>query len=282
MMAPMMPRISDNARQARPLLLVGAGKMGGALLRGWLENESWPGPVVVVDPAPPPLPKGVTHHAEAAALAAGPPPAIAVLAVKPQIIEAALTALRPVLADDTMLVSVAAGTPIAMLERIAGARPVVRVMPNVPASVGRGMSVAAANDRMTAPKRATATRLMESVGRVEWVDDESLIDAVTAVSGSGPAYVFFLAECLAEAGVEAGLDRALAEELARVTVAGAGEMLWRGEMSAGALREMVTSPGGTTAAALDVLRREDALQMLMRRAVMAAKARAEELGRGST
>jgi pyrroline-5-carboxylate reductase len=155
--------------------------------------------------------------------------------------------------------------------------PVVRVMPNTPAAIGRGMSVAVASDGVTGEQKALVTALLEAVGEAGWVDDEALMDAVTAVSGSGPAYVFHLAECLAEAGMAAGLPRELAEKAARATVAGAGELLHRSDLPAATLRENVTSPGGTTAAALEVLRGEDGLPELMKRAVAAATKRSREL-----
>jgi pyrroline-5-carboxylate reductase len=163
------------------------------------------------------------------------------------------------------------------LEAGLGPTAIVRAMPNTPAQIGRGITAAVANPRVTPAAKALVTALLEAVGEVVWVEDEALIDAVTAVSGSGPAYVFLLAECLAEAGVEAGLPPEIAARLARATVAGAGELLNRSELPHYQLRRNVTSPGGTTAAALEVLMGEDGLGPLMRRAVVAATKRSREL-----
>jgi pyrroline-5-carboxylate reductase len=150
-------------------------------------------------------------------------------------------------------------------------------MPNTPAAIGRGITVAVANAAVSAPQKAVADALLRSAGAVEWVTDEALIDAVTAVSGSGPAYVFHLVEALAEAGIAAGLPEGLAQRLARETVSGSGELLHRSTLPPAVLRQNVTSPGGTTAAALEVLMAGDGLAALMTRAVAAAKRRAGEL-----
>jgi pyrroline-5-carboxylate reductase len=267
------------------LLLAGAGNMGHALLAGWLQGGLEPARIVVQDPAPQPHirqeleARGVAVHAEVSALPESP--AVLLLAVKPQLVDEVLPRLGRLVGSGTVVVSIAAGRQI---EGLAAHLPektaVVRAMPNTPASVGRGITVAVANTHATAPQRDACDRLLRAVGEVAWVDDESLIDAVTAVSGSGPAYVFYLAECLAEAGVAAGLAPPLAQRLARVTVAGAGELLHRSVLDAATLRRNVTSPGGTTAAALEVLTAESGgLPDLLRKAVAAAARRSRELAK---
>src|SRR3954471_15766259 len=187
-------------------------------------------------------------------------------------------ALKPFVGPSTLVVSIMAGTPIAALESVCGGM-VVRAMPNTPAAIGRGIAVAVPAAKVSATQRATADALLRAIGSVEWVEDEKLMDAVTAVSGSGPAYVFLLAEELARAGVEAGLPAELAAKLARETVAGSGELLHRSEDSSATLRKNVTSPGGTTAAALEVLMAPDGMQQLMIRAVAAATKRSKELAK---
>jgi pyrroline-5-carboxylate reductase len=174
------------------------------------------------------------------------------------------------------VVSIMAGTPVAVLEAVCGGM-VVRAMPNTPAAIGRGITVAVANARVSPAQRELVHALLSAVGAVEWVSDEALMDAVTALSGSGPAYVFLLAEAMAKAGTAAGLPPALAATLARATVAGAGELLYRSPLEAATLRQNVTSPGGTTAAALDVLMANDAMEPLMTKAIAAATRRSREL-----
>jgi pyrroline-5-carboxylate reductase len=268
-----------------PLWLIGGGNLGGALLSGWIDCNAWPGRKVVIDPRPGEQVTllSETYEVDVAAVPAEAPghaPLIAVAAVKPDVLKPALEAARPCFSDGTAVISVAAGQRLATLAGAAGAdRPLIRAMPNTPSAVGRGMTVCVGNGLVTEDLRAHVDALFGAVGRVAWVEDEALLDAVTAVSGSGPAYVFYLAECLAEAGRAAGLTPDLAEELAVATVGGAGEMLWRGTGPPGRLREAVTSPEGTTAAALDVLIADGGLATLLREAVLRAKARAEELGR---
>ena len=200
------------------------------------------------------------------------------VAVKPQIAPAIMPTVAALVRPDTVVVSIMAGRTIAFL---AGGLPagaaIVRAMPNTPAAIGRGITVAVPNAHVTAAQRQLADLLLAANGVVEWIDDEALMDAVTAVSGSGPAYVFLLAESLARAGMKAGLPAALADRLARATVAGSGELLHRSELPAATLRHNVTSPGGTTAAALDVLMAPDGLDALMERAVAAATRRGREL-----
>ncbi len=265
------------------LLLVGCGKMGGALLRGWLERELEPTKVTVVEPGTGARDEvaalGATVVARLDEIEAGLQPAFVVLAVKPQMMEAVLPDCRRFVAPGVAFLSIAAGTTLATFEAaLGGESAVIRVMPNTPAAVGRGMSVLCANAGVTESQKAIAGALMAAVGEVAWIDDEAMMDAVTGVSGSGPAYVFLMIETLAEAGVEAGLPRELATQLARATVAGAGELARLSEEPAEQLRRNVTSPGGTTAAALEVLMAEDGLPELMKRAVAAAAKRGRELG----
>lgn len=264
---------------AEGLLLVGCGKMGAALLAGWVAAGSAPKPIVVVEPNPAQgaVPAGVTCVASADALPAGFKPAVVVLATKPQVMDDVVPAYRRLAGPGTCFVSIAAGRTLAYFEKILGKTAIVRSMPNTPAMVGRGITVCCANAGVDAAQRQLADRLMAAVGGVGWVDDEALIDAVTAVSGSGPAYAFLLAECMAEAGRQAGLPADLAERLARATVAGAGELLHRSPESAAQLRKNVTSPNGTTHAALQVLMAEDGMQPLLNRAVAAAAKRSREL-----
>jgi pyrroline-5-carboxylate reductase len=253
--------------------------MGGALLQGWLELGLEPARVSVIEPEPGPAIRAFCAERGVALALPDTPPAVLVLAIKPQMLDIAAPPLVALAGDATLVVSILAGKTIAnILERLPRARAVVRAMPNLPAAISHGMTGAVANAAVTPAQRQCADALLSAVGRVEWLDDESLIDAVTAVSGSGPAYVFYLAECLAEAGVQAGLPADMAERLARATVEGAGALLAHmPERSAASLRESVTSPGGTTAAALDVLNGADGLMPLIEKAVLAAKKRAEAL-----
>ena len=260
------------------IALAGAGKMGGAMLAGWLAGGLDANRVVVVEPFPSDdikalAAKGVRLNPKDAGTAD-----TLVVAVKPQMFREAGPALKKLVGPGTLVVSIMAGTPIAVLEAVCGGM-VVRAMPNTPAAIGRGITVAVAAKNVSAAQRATADALLRATGSVEWVDDESLMDAVTAVSGSGPAYVFLLAEELARAGVEAGLPAELATKLARETVAGSGELLHRSEQDSATLRQNVTSPGGTTAAALEVLMGQDGMQPLMIRAIAAATKRSKELAK---
>lgn len=262
-----------------PIVLIGAGKMGGALLTGWLAGGLDPKAVVVVDPNPPAetldlLAKHGIPHATSAP--EGVKARVLLLAVKPQMMGAALPAVRDLIGPGSVTVSIAAGTTIATLETALGGA-IVRTMPNTPAQVSRGMTGAFANGAVTEADRTIVGALLAAVGEVGWVESEGLIDTVTAVSGSGPAYVFLLVETLAAAGVEAGFTPELAARFARQTIIGAGELLNQSPLPADTLRKNVTSPAGTTAAALDVLMAADGLEPLMVRAVAAAKRRAEEL-----
>ena len=263
------------------LLLAGAGNMGGALLKGWLDQGLDPKRIIVQDPGPPPAMIAImaAHGlvAQPAPVLAGPP-AVILVAVKPQVMDQVFPNLARHAGVDTVVLSVAAGKTIASFERhLKPGAAVVRSIPNTPASVGRGITAAYANPHVTAAQKALCDSLLSAVGAVGWVDDEGLIDAATAVSGSGPAYVFLMAECLAEAGVKAGLPTELAAQLARWTVAGAGELLHRSDLPAATLRQNVTSPNGTTYAALQVLMGEGGLQNIMTQAVAAAARRSAEL-----
>jgi pyrroline-5-carboxylate reductase len=263
------------------VVLAGAGKMGGAMLSGWLARGLDPRRVAVIEPHP---------SADISALTAkgvrlNPSPkdvggtvATLVVALKPQIFREAGAPLKSFTGPSTLVVSIMAGTTIASVSEICGGS-VVRAMPNTPAAIGRGITVAVAASNVTAAQREVAAALLRATGSVEWVGDESLMDAVTAVSGSGPAYVFLLAEELARAGVEAGLPVELATRLARETVAGSGELLHRSELASVTLRQNVTSPGGTTAAAMEVLMGPDGMQSLLTRAVAAATKRSRELAK---
>src|SRR5205807_7825417 len=260
--------------------LAGAGKVGGAMLSGWLAQGLDARRIVVIEPAPSPEISALAKQGVRLNPSAKDAGAIAalVIAVKPQSFREAGASLKPFTASSTLVVSIMAGTTIASLEEVCGGS-VVRAMPNTPAAIGRGITVAVAANQVSAAQRATADALLRATGAVEWVDDESLMDAVTAVSGSGPAYVFLLAEELARAGVEAGLPAELATKLARETVAGSGELLHRSELPSATLRQNVTSPGGTTAAALEVLMGADGLQQLMIRAIAAATRRSKQLAK---
>ena len=264
------------------VLLVGCGKMGSALLAGWIERGFPPEDVAAVEPDPANAEAarrlGVVVAGDIGRIPDGFVPDMVVIALKPQTTDAGVPAYRPLAEKGAAFLSIAAGRPIAYFERLLGpSAQVLRAMPNTPAAVHRGITVVTANARADARARARAETLLAAVGTVEWVEDESLIDAVTAVSGSGPAYVFLLAESLAEAGRAAGLPAALAARLARATVSGSGELLHRSNESPERLRQNVTSPGGTTAAALGVLMAEDGLKPLLIRAVEAATRRSREL-----
>jgi pyrroline-5-carboxylate reductase len=268
-----------NAALPPSLVLVGAGKMGGAMLEGWLALGLAPQAVTVFDSHPS---DDIRRLCEARGIALNPeradPPAMLVLATKPQTLEAVAPLVEGAMSPDTVLVSILAGKTIADLtRRIPTARRVVRAMPNLPASIGAGATGAYANEAVGDEGRAQAHALLSANGLVEWLASEDLIDAVTAVSGSGPAYVFHLVECLAAAGAAAGLPPDLAARLARQTVTGAGRLLEASELGPETLRANVTSPGGTTAAALEVLMGEGGMTPLMREAVAAAKRRAGEL-----
>jgi pyrroline-5-carboxylate reductase len=264
----------------RPLVLVGAGKMGSALLKGWLDRGLDARAVIVLDPVPPAdsvaFLDGVGIRAHAAP-PAGVAAKVIVVAVKPQIIGDVLPGLRPLIGKDTVILSIAAGATLKNLKAGVGDVAIVRSIPNTPAQVGRGITVAIANDKVDKAAKGLIATLLESVGAVIWVDKEAMIDSATAVSGSGPAYVFHMVEALAAAAVSVGFDKESAQRLARATVEGAGELLHQSDLSAEVLRQNVTSPKGTTAAALKILMGRSGLTPLMKKAVAAARKRSREL-----
>jgi pyrroline-5-carboxylate reductase len=279
----MAARKPQPLRVIGSLVLLGAGKMGGAMLDGWLARGLSPKKLVVIDPQPGKSVKALTRRGlklnpkgKAAAAAA------IVIAVKPQTAPAAVPPLAAYVGKSTLVLSIMAGRTISFLEKsLPPGTAIVRAMPNMPAAIGRGISVAVANARVSARQRKQASNLLAAIGKVEWVGDEKLIDAVTALSGSGPAYVFLLAEAMTKAGIVAGLPPALAARLARETVAGSGELLHRSAVDAATLRQNVTSPGGTTAAALEVLIGPGGFDALLTMAVAAATRRSRELAGGA-
>jgi pyrroline-5-carboxylate reductase len=263
------------------LLLLGAGKMGSAMLQAWLELGLDPSLVGAIDPHLPPeaaadlVKTGIRLNPDLAAFGT---PAVVLLAIKPQMMEGAIKTVAPIFGPGTFAISIMAGKTIAGIAALLPPNTaIVRAMPNTPAAIGRGITGAAPNAFVTRSQKTIADALLRATGAVEWLDDEALIDAVTAVSGSGPAYVFNLVEALAAAGAKAGLPLDLAMRLARATITGSGELMYRSDLSAATLRQNVTSPGGTTAAALAVLMAEDGLMPVMEKAVLAAQKRAGEL-----
>jgi len=261
------------------LILAGAGKMGSAMLDGWIAHGLDPAAVVVLEPQPS---LQVARYGSLGLRLNPKPDALRadaiVIAVKPQVAPEVLPGLTSLIGPVTVVVSIMAGRSLAFLQSmLPPATSIVRAMPNTPAAIGRGMTVAVANAHVTSQQKSVADRLLTATGAVEWVADETLMDAVTALSGSGPAYVFLLAEALTHAGVAVGLPKELAERLARATIAGSGELLNRASDDAATLRRNVTSPGGTTAAALEVLMSKNGLEALMEKAIAAATRRSREL-----
>lgn len=263
------------------LVLVGAGKMGGAMLEGWLKSGANPAKIVAFDPAPPAEVKAML---EMNSVRLNPKISditdaeVIIVAVKPQMMEEVLPSFVSLKSSRPLILSIAAGKTIATFERHFGSdAPVIRTIPNTPAAVGRGITAMASNPNVSAAQLDLARLLLSSVGEVVTVDNEALIDAVTAVSGSGPAYVFYLTECLAAAGEKVGLPPDLAMQLARATVAGSGELMRQSGIAAATLRQNVTSPKGTTYAALQVLMAENGMQPLFDRAIDAATQRSREL-----
>ena len=259
------------------LALVGAGNMGGAMLDGWLAGGLSGSGISVVDPGLAGERRARWERQGVRTTDAAIAPDVMVLAVKPQIVAEVLPAAARMAGPDTLVVSVAAGVPIAVLASAFGKAAIVRAMPNTPAQVARGVTVCCPTANVSPTQREAVTALMRAIGTVEWIADEALMDAVTGVSGSGPAYAFLLAETLAAAGEKAGLPADLALRLARETVAGAGELLRRSDETPAALRRNVTSPNGTTQAALDVLMAQGAFPALLEEAVARAAERSREL-----
>jgi pyrroline-5-carboxylate reductase len=276
----------QNSRQPSPhlptsLILVGAGKMGGAMLEGWIRTGVPGDAVTVIDPnASPVLVSMCEQHGIALnpSLSTLSPPEVIVLGIKPQMLDSAAATVSQIIGPETLLISILAGKTIGDLRaRLPALKSIIRCMPNLPASVQRGVTGAAPSPEVTERQRNATDALLAGIGGVEWLPGEDLIDAVTAVSGSGPAYVFLLVECLAKAAEEIGLPPDTARRLARATIEGAGELLHRSDLPPATLRENVTSPGGTTAAALEVLMGSRGLEPLIRDAVAAAHRRAGEL-----
>jgi pyrroline-5-carboxylate reductase len=263
------------------IVLVGAGNMGGAMLSGWLAKGVAGERITVIDPSLSDAMKAKIADAgarHAPSIPEGLRADILFLAVKPQMMDQVLPSLKALVGEGAVVVSVAAGKTLSYMTRHLGEAAMVRAMPNTPAMIGRGVTGAFANERVSDEQRLIVDGLLKVSGPVEWVASETDIDAVTAVSGSGPAYVFYLVECMAEAGRKAGLPADLAMRLARETVSGAGELLRQSPDDASQLRKNVTSPGGTTAAALAVLMADGGMQPLFDEAIAAARRRAEELG----
>jgi len=263
------------------LVLAGAGKMGGAMLQGWLRGGADPKKLVVLDPSPPDEVKdliekhGVRWNPSVATITQAE---VLLIAVKPQIMEDVLPGIVSLGASNPLIISVAAGKTIASFERHFGRNAaIIRTIPNTPAAIGRGITAMAPNTNVSPAQLKLARALLSAIGGVVTVEDEKLIDACTAVSGSGPAYVFYLTECLAAAGKKAGLPAGLAMQLARATVTGAGELMRVSGEAPSVLRRNVTSPKGTTYAALQVLMAENGMQPLFDRAIAEATRRSREL-----
>lgn len=268
---------------AGPLLLVGCGKMGTALLRGWIENGLRKEDVIVVEPASGAGPSigaalGVKVVTDAGKIAADFRCRAAVFAVKPQMMTDVLPLYAERMTAETLVISIAAGTSVARFEQAFGVEtPIVRAMPNTPAAIGQGVTALFANGHVNEAQQGLAQALMAAVGTVHWIDDEALMHPITAMSGGGPAYVFLLIETLAQAGIANGLPEDLAWPMARTTVAGSGALALASDEPAATLRKNVTSPGGTTQAALEVLMAEDGVQPLFDQAMAAATRRSKEL-----
>lgn len=268
------------------IALIGCGKMGSALLRGWL-SSGLVKHVYILDPGGLPeefedeVPQRITFYDKPEIFAGAHPQAsVFVIAVKPQIMDDVCAAIKKAVSPEALVLSIAAGQTIAGFEkRFGNDQPIIRSMPNTPAAIGKGITAGCPNNHVTAGQKDLAASLLRSVGHVEWVGDESLLDAVTAVSGSGPAYVFLLIEAMAAAGVKSGLELSFAMKLARQTVIGSAALAEAEPLPAETLRKNVTSPGGTTAAALEVLMSAEGIQSLFDRAIAAATARSKELSR---
>jgi pyrroline-5-carboxylate reductase len=253
--------------------------MGSAMLDGWLARGLDPKKIIVIEPQPVKAVKALARRG----VKLNPKDKVGVasaivIAVKPQNAPEAVPPLARYVDKTTLVLSIMAGRTIGFLEKsLPTGTAIVRAMPNTPAAIGRGISVAVANAKISMRQRKQASDLLAAIGKVEWVDDEALMDAVTALSGSGPAYIFLLAECMARAGVAAGLPKELATRLARETVAGSAELLHRSDLDAATLRQNVTSPGGTTAAALEVLMGPGGFDQLLTQAIAAATRRSRDL-----
>jgi pyrroline-5-carboxylate reductase len=263
------------------LVLVGAGKMGGAMLEGWLKAGADPKKIVALDPGPPVEIKellarhGIRHNPAVHTIEDAE---VVLVAVKPQVMDEVLLPLVSLAKSKPLVLSVVAGKTIAKLAvHFGDDASIIRTMPNTPAAIGRGITAMVGNAQVTTSQMALAEQLLSTIGEVVRVDTEEQIDWVTGVSGSGPAYIFLLTECLAAAGEKLGLSPKLAEQLARATVSGSGELMRSSGIDAATLRQNVTSPKGTTYEALQVLMAEDGLKPLMEKAVAAAARRSKEL-----
>jgi pyrroline-5-carboxylate reductase len=263
------------------LVLVGAGKMGGAMLEGWIRSGVDPAKIAIIDPAPPPQIEKLIQDKK---LRFNTDPGklrdceIVVIAVKPQSAGEAMPQIAALKSSRPLVLSVVAGKRIAFFETYFGAdAAIVRSMPNTPAAVGRGITAISPNRHVSAAQKSLAEALLSAVGEVVTVSKEAHLDAVTAISGSGPAYVFYLTECMVEAGKKLGLSEELATRLARATVAGSGELMMRSGLPAATLRQNVTSPKGTTHAALQVLMRQNGMMALLEEALREAEKRSREL-----
>jgi pyrroline-5-carboxylate reductase len=261
------------------VVLVGAGKMGGAMAEGWLVGGLPASSLTLIEPNPSQEIKALTARGVALNPKATAPPDLVVMAIKPQALDQVAPQVASLVSQRTLVLSIIAGKTIAnLIARLPEARAVVRAMPNTPAAIGRGVIGAFANGGVNEQQRRWCERLLGAVGAFFWLDDENEIDAVTAISGSGPAYIFALTEALAAAAEKLGLTADLSMKLARGTVEGAAELMRRDAATSPAtLRRNVTSPGGTTAAALAVLQDAKGLDDLMARATAAARARAAEM-----
>jgi pyrroline-5-carboxylate reductase len=265
------------------LVLAGAGKMGSAMLEGWLKAGADPAKIVAIDPMPPQevlqlLAKhNIRHNPPLASITDAE---VIVVAVKPQVMDEVLPNLDGLKSSHPLILSVAAGKTIATFAKYFGAdASIIRTMPNTPAAIGRGITAMCPNQHVSKAQMELATALLSSTGELVTVEDESQIDLVTAVSGSGPAYIFYLTECMAAAGEKIGLSPTLAMQLARATVAGSGELMRQSGVDAATLRQNVTSPKGTTYAALQVLMADDGMMPLFEKAISAAAERSKELAK---
>ncbi|HUJ46997.1 MAG TPA: pyrroline-5-carboxylate reductase [Rhizomicrobium sp.] len=263
------------------ILLIGAGRMGSALLKGWIAKRI--GPIAVVEPKPSPAlrklarAKPIALHKSVAEVRAKP--RACVIAIKPQVLKTEASVLKDIAGSGALMISIAAGSSLKLMRRAwGGDARIIRAMPNMPGQIGRGISALYAAEGATPADRKLAERLLAALGETLWVPRECLIDSVTAVSGSGPAYVFLFVEALAAAARKEGLSPEAADRLARATITGAGALLDADRRPPSELRRDVTSPGGTTEAALSVLMSKDGLASLVARAVRAANRRARELG----
>ncbi|HEY0271089.1 MAG TPA: pyrroline-5-carboxylate reductase [Sphingomonas sp.] len=259
-----------------PIWLVGAGNMGGAMLRGWIAAGIAPARITVIDPSSPAVPEGVSVLPVAPI--DGESPAVLVLAVKPQLLDAVAPGVAPACGTGTLLVSVLAGVEIASLaRRFAETRAIVRIMPNMPASIGKGVMALYADKSTDPAAREAAAALAAPLGIVEWIDREDLFDAVTAVSGCGPAFLFRVIDTMAAAGAALGLPADQAARLAIATVEGSALLAMAADESPAVLADRVASPGGSTRAGLDVLDADGALAELMRRTLAASARRNAEM-----